>query len=53
MGERPDTSFLAGAILPLDRFDVHDGQLTFRNLAVDYGFSQAPQYTWEWATFDN
>ena len=40
-------------VLPLDRFEVRDGQLTFHNLGVDHGFWQAPQYTWEWATFDN
>lgn len=40
-------------VLPLDRFEVRGGELSFHNLAVDHGLWHAPRYTWEWATFDN
>ena len=40
-------------VLPLDRFEIRSGELIFHNLAVDYGFAQAPRYQWEWAGYDN
>jgi hypothetical protein len=40
-------------VLPLDRFELRNGELVFHNLAADAGFTQAPVYQWEWAHFDN
>jgi hypothetical protein len=40
-------------VLPLDRFEVRNGELAFHNLSVDAGFAQPPRYQWEWAVFDN
>lgn len=40
-------------VLPLDRFAVKDGRLTFDNLAVVHKLSGEPTYTFEWSVFDN
>jgi hypothetical protein len=40
-------------VLPLDRFAVRDGKLTFEDLAVRYGFHDARRYTVRWSVFDN
>lgn len=40
-------------VLPLDRFAVNDGRLTFDNLAVVHKLSAAPAYTYQWSVFDN
>jgi len=40
-------------VLPLDDFAVHDGKLTFEDLAVKYGFEKPRQYSAAWFEFDN
>ena len=40
-------------VLPLDRFAVRDGRLTFDNLAVQHKFAAAPDYRTSWFVFDN
>jgi hypothetical protein len=40
-------------VLPLDRFAVTGGRLTFEHLAAKHGFTAEPQYQVEWAVFDN
>jgi hypothetical protein len=41
-------------VLPLDRFAVRDGRLTFDNLAVQHKFGAAPaEYRTSWFVFDN
>jgi hypothetical protein len=40
-------------VLPLDRFAVRDGKLTFEDLAVRYGLHGARRYTVRWSVFDN
>ena len=41
------------AVLPLDRFQVRDGQLGFEDLAVTYRFTPPRQYQVQWSRFDN
>lgn len=40
-------------VLPLDKFNVVDGRLTFENLAAKYGFEKEPAYQVRWTIFDN
>jgi hypothetical protein len=40
-------------VLPLDNFEVRNGELGFEDLAVRYGFRPALQYQISWAEFDN
>ncbi len=40
-------------VLPLDRFEVRQNRLTFRDLAVEAGFIPARQYDIAWSRFDN
>ncbi len=40
-------------MLPLDRFEVRNGQLVFEDLAVKHGFTQPRNFKWEWFRFDN
>jgi len=40
-------------VLPLDRFAAKDSRLVFDDLAVKYGLSGPPQYTVQWARFNN
>jgi hypothetical protein len=40
-------------VLPLDRFRVCDGVLLFEDLAVQYRFAPAREYTAAWSVFDN
>ena len=41
------------AVLPLDNFRVRGGRLEFDDLAAQYGFRSARQYSIQWARFDN
>jgi hypothetical protein len=40
-------------VLPLDNFQVRNGELVFENLAVKYHFENPRSYTVQWFTFDN
>ena len=40
-------------VLPLDNFQVRNGELVFDDLAVVYGFSNPRAYTVQWSVFDN
>lgn len=40
-------------VLPLDRFEIRDGKLTFEDLAVTYKFAAPREYAVEWHRFDN
>ncbi len=40
-------------VLPLDSFNVRDGELLFEDLAVQHGFRPAPEYRVSWSKFDN
>ena len=40
-------------VLPIDRFTVENGQLTFEDLAAKYGYPAPTPYTFEWSHFDN
>jgi hypothetical protein len=40
-------------VLPLDRFEVRGGLLTFEDLAQRYGFGKPREYAVKWSTFDN
>ena len=40
-------------VLPLDRFEVRENRLIFRDLAVDAGFVPARQFEISWSRFDN
>jgi hypothetical protein len=40
-------------VLPLDEFAVRDGQLSYEDLGVRYGFHRPKQYTIAWLAFDN
>ena len=40
-------------VLPLDHFQVKDGQLDFEDLAVRYGLAQARPYQIQWLRFEN
>ena len=40
-------------VLPLDRFEVRDGRLTFDDLAVKHKFSGPRDYAVQWSQFDN
>jgi hypothetical protein len=40
-------------VLPLDDFAVRAGKLSFTDLAVQYGFHPARQYSVAWSVFDN
>jgi hypothetical protein len=40
-------------VLPLDHFAVRNGKLEFENLAAQYNFGGAREYTIGWAEFDN
>jgi hypothetical protein len=45
-------TYFAG-VLPLDDFQIRNGQLVFEDLAVKYGFSKPRQYLIQWSRFDN
>ena len=40
-------------VVPLDRFRIESGSLTFDDLAVVYGFAPARQYGVRWSQLDN
>jgi len=40
-------------VVPLDRFRVENGSLTFDDLAVEYGLAPARQYGVRWSELDN
>jgi hypothetical protein len=40
-------------VLPLDRFAVHAGELSFEDLAVVHDFATRRSYLMEWSRFDN
>ncbi len=40
-------------VLPLDSFRVHDGELSFEDLAVKYGLRSPLDYVVSWSRFDN
>ena len=40
-------------VLPLDNFEVRDGQIHFDDLAVKHGFAEPRQYTNQWSLYDN
>lgn len=40
-------------VLPLDNFEVRNGELKFEDLAVKYHFENPRMYTVAWSTFDN
>jgi hypothetical protein len=42
-----------GKVLPLDRFEIRGGQLTFEDLGVKAGFNAAREYQIQWFNFDN
>jgi hypothetical protein len=44
---------LLNKVLPLDRFSVRDGNLVFEDVAVQYGFSAARHYSFQWFRFNN
>jgi hypothetical protein len=41
------------AVLPLDRFAVDEGRLTFNDLEIQHGFRKSRSYTFRWFNFDN
>jgi hypothetical protein len=41
------------AVLPLDRFAVRGGALTFDDLEIQHGLRQSRPYTFRWFSFDN
>jgi hypothetical protein len=45
-------AFLA-KVLPLDRFGVRDGRLSFDDLGVKHGFIASREYTVQWSRFNN
>jgi hypothetical protein len=40
-------------VLPLDRFEVRNGELQFEDLAVKHGFAQRRDFEIKWSGFDN
>ncbi len=40
-------------VLPLDQFEIENGELHFEDLAVKYGFSGPRPYKFQWSRFDN
>ncbi len=40
-------------VLPLDRFEIRDGQLDFKDLQVEYGFVPERKYSIDWFFYNN
>jgi len=40
-------------VLPLDRFEIRDGKLTFEDLEMTHGFIAAREHKVRWSRFDN
>jgi hypothetical protein len=40
-------------VLPLDNFEIRDGELVFTDLAARHGFAEPRRYRVEWRLFDN